>query len=252
MKVIKFGGHAMGEKNAPWMNLIADLWKSGERFVVVHGGGPQINEELKFRNIKSEFIDGLRITTPEVMSVVETILTGTVLREVVRLLQGAGLPAVGICGSDGQTLKVQIRAAGKYGLVGEVKSVDPRLLKSLIDSSFLPVVAPVSTDENGQALNVNADLASGAIAGALAAEEIIFMTDVAGIYRNWPDESSLITEISISDLKLLEFSEGMIPKVEAVISALSSGAKSARVIDGRSQLAFADALVGKGGTCVRI
>jgi len=206
MKVIKFSGHAMGEANSPWMKIIAGLWNAGEKFVIVHGGGPQINEELKFRGIASEFVDGLRKTTPEVMSVVETVLTGSVLRSVVRALQEAGIPTVGISGSDGGTLNVEIRAGGKYGLVGDVVSVDARL---------------------------------------------IYLTDVAGIYRNWPDENSLIEEIDIKELQAMQFSEGMIPKVEAVINAISSGAKSARVIDGRSLQAFEDALAGKGGTCVR-
>jgi len=251
MKVIKFGGHAMGEANSPWMKIIAGLWNAGEKFVIVHGGGPQINEELKFRGIASEFVDGLRKTTPEVMSVVETVLTGSVLRSVVRALQQAGIPTVGISGSDGGTLNVEIRAGGKYGLVGDVVSVDVRLLNAVMSSGFLPVVSPVSTDSKGQALNVNADLAAGAIAGALSADQIIYMTDVAGIYRNWPDENSLIEEIDIKELQAMQFSEGMIPKVEAVINAISSGAKSARVIDGRSLQAFEDALAGKGGTCVR-
>ena len=250
MIVIKFGGHAMG--SAPeWMNEIAERWRSGQKFAVVHGGGPQIDAQLKREGVAFEFKDGFRITTAEVMNVVEAVLTGRVLRSVVRSLAAAGLPAVGITGSDAGLLKVRLKDAGALGLVGEVFQVNPELIQTLLKAGYLPVIAPVSNDEAGQALNVNADLAAGAIAGALGANEVLFMTDVPGIYRNWPDRESLIAEITVSELSKMSFSDGMIPKVAAAINAVSSGASSARIIDGKSLTAFKDALAGTGGTWVK-
>ncbi len=250
MIVIKLGGHAMDDDPA-WMREIATRWSAGEKFVVVHGGGPQIDRQLQVEGIVSEFVNGFRITTAEVMKVVESVLTGTVLRSVVRSLSKVGLPAVGITGSDAGLLEVSVKDDGALGLVGQVDAVNPKILVSLIDAGFLPVVAPVSNGADGVALNVNADLAAGAIAGALHANEALFMTDVPGIYRNWPDKASLIDEISISELAALSFEGGMVPKVAAVINAIKSGARSARVIDGKSLSAFQSALHGKGGTWVR-
>lgn len=250
MIVIKFGGHAM-EDDPKWMQEIKSRWDAGARFVIVHGGGPQINQQLKNEGIASEFVGGFRVTTPAVMKVVEAVLTGTVLRSVVRSLNKVGLPAVGIAGSDGGLLNVGLKDEGELGLVGEVKSVNPQILETLMNSDYLPVISPVSNGADGVALNINADLAAGAIAGALNADEALFMTDVPGIYRNWPDKDSLIEEISISELSLLKFSDGMVPKVAAAIHAIKAGARSARIIDGLSLEAFRGALAGKGGTWVR-
>lgn len=234
-----------------WMDEIARRWSTGEQFVIVHGGGPQIDQQLNVEGVESEFKDGFRVTTPAVMKVVEAVLTGSVLRSVVRSLQRVGLPAVGITGSDAGLLSVRLKSEGELGLVGEVDSVNPKILKTLLDGGFLPVVAPVSNAADGRALNVNADLAAGAIAGALRAQEVLFMTDVPGIYRSWPDQNSLINEVSAKELGSIAFEGGMVPKVAAVINAITSGAGSARVIDGKSLVAFKDALSGKGGTWVR-
>lgn len=250
MIVIKLGGHAMGDESAAFQEL-ASRWEAGERFVIIHGGGPMIDAELKRKNIPSTFVDGYRVTTPEVMEVVEMVLTGTVLRSVVRTLAKVGLPAVGITGSDGALLSIHLKDGGKYGLVGEIASVNPAIIHSLINAGYLPVISPTANNSDGQAINVNGDIAAGAIAGAMKADQIIFMTDVAGIYGNWPDEDSLMDEVSVAQLRSMEFAGGMIPKVSAVINAISSGARSARVINGTSSKAFADALVGKGGTWVR-
>jgi acetylglutamate kinase len=250
MIVIKFGGHAMGENSADWMRELALRFKAGERFVIVHGGGPQIDQELKIRNIEKKMINGFRYTDSETMKVVEMVLTGTVLRSVVRSLIKAGLPAVGITGSDTALLEVDYKDKEKLGLVGEVNKVNPKLLHDLLDMGYLPVVAPVANDSNGTALNINADLAAGAIAGALRATQMLFLTDVPGIYANWPDQSSLIQSIGVQQLKNITFSEGMVPKVEAAINAIESGALSSRVIDGKSFEAFVSALNGEGGTWV--
>lgn len=250
MIVIKFGGHAMGVHAQDWMREIATRFSDGEKFVVVHGGGPQIDNELKMRQIEVKMQNGFRVTTPDVMHVVEMVLTGTVLRSVVRSLREAGLPAVGITGSDAQLLEVELKDEQQLGLVGKVVKVNPKILHDLVDMGYLPVVSPVSNAGNGQALNVNADLAAGAIAGALRANQMIFLTDVPGIFANWPDRDSLIKEISVDDLSAMDFTEGMIPKVEAAVNAVRSGSLSARVIDGKSLSAFQSALLGQGGTWI--
>lgn len=252
MIVIKFGGHAMGDQASDWMREIAQHFKDGEKFVVVHGGGPQIDEELRHRKVEKLVKDGFRVTTPEVMHVVEMVLTGTVLRAVVRDLAAAGLPAVGIAGSDAGLLEVDYKNQERYGLVGNVIKVNPKILEDLLDMGYLPVVSPVSNASDGQPLNINADLAAGAIAGALRANQMLFLTDVPGIYSNWPDRDSLIEEISVAQLSTMDFAEGMIPKVEAAINAVKSGALSARIIDGKSLTSFKSALNNEGGTWIHL
>ena len=251
MIVIKFGGHAMTDEHGDFAVAIADAISSGVSPVVVHGGGPQIGAALKAAGISSNFVGGFRVTTPEIMKVVEMVLTGTVLRDVVRSLRQAGLPAVGIAGSDATLLEVQLKDEAKFGLVGSVSKVNPKILNDLLDMGYLPVVSPVSNDPTGQALNINADIAAGAIAGSLRADQMLFMTDVAGIYSKWPDQNTLIREISVSQLQTMNFTDGMVPKVEAAINAIEAGAKSARVFDGTSIDAFVAALEGRGGTWVK-
>ncbi|MFM8205823.1 MAG: acetylglutamate kinase [Actinomycetales bacterium] len=240
----------MSESSA-WINSIKSKWLSGERFVLVHGGGPQIDLALKNQNIHSEFKDGLRVTSHEAMQVVEQTLTGIVQRRIVNELRRFDLPAIGISGSDGETLMANIKNNGEYGLVGDITSVNTQLLATLIEAEYLPVISPIGTNPGGEVLNVNADIAAGAIAGALSVEEIIFMTDVPGIYLKWPDKESLIEKVSISDLESMSFAEGMIPKVEAVKNAIRSGAGSARIIDGKDQLALSMALEKSGGTWIQ-
>ncbi len=250
MIVIKFGGHAMGENASLWMQELAHRFKAGERFVIVHGGGPQIDQELKLRGIEKMMINGFRFTDKETMQVVEMVLTGTVLRSVVRSLVQVGLPAVGITGSDSKLLQVDYKDKENLGLVGVVKKVNSKILHDLLDMGYLPVISPVANDSNGVALNINADLAAGAIAGALRANQMLFLTDVPGIYANWPDQGSLIDSIEVNELKKIAFSEGMIPKVEAAINAIEAGALSSRVLDGKSLDSFVSALNGEGGTWV--
>lgn len=251
MIVIKFGGHAMSDSTPEWIAELADRWRLGEKFVLVHGGGPAIDQQLIIEGTPSEFVDGNRVTTSEVMKVVEYVLTGTVLRSVVRMLSASGVRAVGITGSDANLLSVRIKADGRFGLVGEVERVDPTIILDLLNAGYLPVISPVSNNRDGVALNINADLAAGKIAGSLEADQMIFITDVPGIYRNWPDKSSLIASIDIDELGSMRFEKGMIPKVSAAISAIESGARSVRIIGGSSSGAFKDALAGKGGTWVK-
>ena len=263
MIVIKFGGHAMTDASGGFAEVIKRSL-SKEQCVIVHGGGPQIDAALKTHQLDSTFIGGFRVTTPEIFAVVQQVLSGTVLREVVGHLRAHDVPAVGISGRDGGTLQASILTTlvdgtnADLGRVGEVEHVDTALLKSLLDSGFTPVVSPIAVEFDGEVevpqhgLNVNADLAAAAIAGALDATSLIFMTDVPGIYRNWPDRDSLISEISATDLASIkhEFDGGMAPKVKACLDAIAKGAKVVRIIDGRDPKALDEALSGAGGTAV--
>lgn len=264
MIVIKFGGHAMTDTEGLFAKAVQGALDLGEDCVIVHGGGPQIDAALKAENINPEFKGGFRITSPDVFAVVQRVLSGDVLRNVVAQLRSAGLNAVGLTGRDGGLLiarKLKQLVNGTevdLGQVGEVLRVDTAILASLIDSGFLPVVSPIATqgdethEDSMQGLNVNADLAAAAIAGAMGASSLIFMTDVPGIYKNWPDISSLISTIRADELEAIkdQFTEGMAPKVSACLIAIRSGALSVRVIDGTDPESFALALRGVGGTLV--
>lgn len=263
MKVIKFGGHAMTDTSGAFAEVIMrSLVK--EPCVIVHGGGPQIDAALKTHQLDSTFIGGFRVTTPEIFAIVQQVLSGTVLREVVGHLRAHDVPAVGISGRDGGTLQASILTtlvdgtSADLGRVGEIERVDTSLIKILLESGFIPVISPIAVEFDGavevpqHGLNVNADLAAAAIAGALDASSLIFMTDVPGIYRHWPERSSLINEISASELEKIkgDFDGGMAPKVKACLDAISKGAKEVRIIDGRDPKALDEALSGAGGTAV--
>jgi len=189
---------------------------------------------------------------------VQQTLCGGVLRNLTNSFIGCGVNAVGISAGDGSTLRAQKFAPLKdgvsvdIGLVGEPSSVDPTFVSLLLSNGYLPVISPVAVQSDGQPLNINGDIAAGAIAGALEASEVLFITDVAGIYRNWPDPDSIISEISQRDLLAISstFADGMAPKVKAVLTALSSGAKRARIIDGTDISNLHSALQGQGGTVV--
>ena len=263
MIVIKFGGHAMTDTSGSFAEVIRRTIEK-ENCVIVHGGGPQIDAALKTHQLDSTFVGGFRVTTPEIFAVVQQVLSGTVLREIVGHLRAHDVPAVGISGRDGGTLQAtKLRtlldgSEADLGRVGEIEIVDTKLLKTLLDSGFIPVVSPIAVEVDGEieiaqhGLNVNADIAAAAIAGALDASSLIFMTDVPGIYRNWPDKASLINEISASELDSIKhlFDGGMAPKVKATLDAISKGAKVVRIIDGRDPQALEDALNGTGGTKV--
>lgn len=263
MIVIKFGGHAMTDSSGAFAEAIKRSLVN-EPCVIVHGGGPQIDAALKTHQLDSTFIGGFRVTTPEIFSVVQQVLSGTVLREVVGHLRARDIEAVGISGRDGGLLKAQVLrtlvdgSLAELGRVGEVVEVDCKILESLIGSGFTPVVSPIAVEVDGEievsqhGLNVNADLAAAAIAGAMSASSLIFMTDVPGIYRNWPNRDSLINEISATELSQIknEFDGGMAPKVKACLDAIAKGAQVVRIIDGRDPKALDDALNGAGGTKV--
>ena len=223
----------------------------GEKVIVVHGGGPQINAELSRLNIESTFVNGFRYTTEEIFSVVENVLTNVVGPEVASNLVSNGIKAQSISGKDSHILTGSpIEGLGKVGKISKVV-IEP--IQELLDAQIVPVIAPIAQDvTGGSGLNINADLAAAAISAAYEGSTLIIMTDVAGIYRNWPDKNSLISEISSSELSKLKssFSDGMLPKVLAVLEAVDAGAQTVRIIDGTNEQSFEEALTGRGGTLV--
>ena len=259
MIVVKFGGHAMKDENGNFAKAISAALAQGEKVVVVHGGGPQIDAALKAKSITSDWIGGFRVTTKEIFDVVEDVLVNQVGQQVAATLRASGIRAQAVSAREFPTVVAKRRTTlidgtpADLGYVGEVASVDPTQLIALLENGVVPVVAPVSSAEDLKTgLNVNADFAAAAIAAALQASALIVMTDVAGIYRNWPDTSSLIDHISAAELESIKagFAQGMAPKVQAALDALSFGANAVRIIDGTDPDSFASALAGQGGTLV--
>lgn len=257
--VIKFGGHAMSDNDGAFGKKLSSAIAQGLKVVVVHGGGPQINKALNDAGIASEFIGGFRVTSPEVFTVAEEVLSNQVGPQVAQTLNQSGIAALAISGRHSGTIFARKQkslvngTSADLGLVGEVVTVDPTAIEVLLDKGVTPVISPIANDlDSDGGLNVNADIAAAAVAGALTAKELIIMTDVAGIYRNWPDKDSLISEISSDELTSIKsaFAEGMAPKVQACLDAISAGATAVRIIDGRDPKAFADALAHNGGTLV--
>lgn len=257
--VVKFGGHAMSDDDGAFGKKLASAIAQGLRVVVVHGGGPQINAALAEAGIETTFIGGFRVTTPLVFDVVERVLSTEVGPKIAATLTQSGAVAVAISGRHSGTIfakkqKTLINGErANLGLVGEVEQVDPTAIEVLLAKGIVPVISPVANDlESDGGLNVNADIAAAAIAGALSAKELIIMTDVSGIYRNWPDRNSLIDAISAVELESIKatFTEGMAPKVQASLAAIEAGASAVRIIDGTNPDAFAAALAHSGGTLV--
>ncbi|MDJ0724808.1 MAG: acetylglutamate kinase [Prochloraceae cyanobacterium] len=237
--VIKYGGAAMKDTNLK-EGVIRDivfLYSVGLRPVVVHGGGPEINSWLERLGIEPQFKDGLRVTDAATMDVVEMVLVGRVNKELVALINRAGALAVGLCGKDGNLITA--RQVGKEGIgfVGEVSSVNIKLVKSLVQSGYVPIISSVAADENGQAHNINADTAAGEIAAALDAEKLILLTDTPGILEDYRDPTTLLTKLQIQQArKLIDrgiVGGGMIPKVECCVRSLAQGVRAAHIIDGR-------------------
>ncbi len=244
--VIKYGGNAMVDDSlkAAFAQDIAFLRYAGLRPVVVHGGGPQIKAMLERLGLPSEFRGGLRVTTPEVMEVVRMVLTGQVGRELVGLLNQHGPVAVGLSGEDAGLLGAQRRGVvvdGEHhdlGLVGDVVEVNPAAVLDLVAAGRIPVVSTIAPEvggPSGAVLNVNADTAAAALAAALGARKLVVLTDVEGVYANWPDRASLLSRLTLSDARELvtRVDEGMIPKLEACIRAVEAGVPRAHVVDGR-------------------
>ncbi len=260
--VVKYGGHAMGEEETAlrFGRDIALLEQVGVNPVVVHGGGPQINAMLKRLNVKSTFVQGLRVTDEEMLDVVEMVLAGPVNKQVAEAITRAGVVAVGISGKDGGLIRARklqrtyrdpesnIEKVLDLGFVGEPESVDPKVLRLMMGADIVPVVAPVGADENGQTYNINADTAAGAIAGALGAERLLMLTDVAGVLD---PEKRLIPEMSVAEVRAGIaagwINGGMIPKVETCIYAVERGVKGAVILDGRVPHAVLRELFTDGG-----
>ncbi|WP_041701735.1 acetylglutamate kinase [Gottschalkia acidurici] len=239
--VIKYGGSAMVDERIKelMMKDIALLKLLGIEIVLVHGGGPFINENLQRLNKQPEFKEGLRVTDEETMEIVEMVLSGKINKEIVNDIQKNGIPSVGISGKDGMTLKARKLLANgvDIGFVGEIESVDTKVIECLLGCGMLPVIAPVGRDEEGNSYNVNADYAAVAIASALNAQKLVFITDVKGVMKDVNDPSSLITLMNIKEAREnIEkgiISGGMIPKVECCVDAVESGVKTVHIIDGR-------------------
>lgn len=245
--VVKYGGNAMTDDTLKraFAEDVVFLRYAGLRPVVVHGGGPQIAAMLDRLGLQSEFKGGLRVTTPEVMDVVRMVLMGQVGRELVGLLNQHGPVAVGLSGEDaglfgGRRRGVEVDGEQvDIGLVGDVERVDPSAVQDVLDAGRIPVVSTIAPDldHDGQVLNVNADTAAAALAVALRARKLVVLTDVEGIYADWPDRDSLLSRLSVSGARqLLErVDSGMIPKLEACIRAVEGGVPQAHVIDGRKE-----------------
>ena len=238
--VVKYGGAAMKseELKAAVIRDVVLLSTVGIRPVLVHGGGPEINAMLNRVGVEAKFLNGLRVTDAQTMEIVEQVLTGKVNKSIVSLISCAGGKAVGICGKDGNLLRGGVKSE-ELGFVGDVTQVDTRLIRELVNVGYIPVVATVAMDANGQALNVNADTAAGAIAAKLGAEKLILMTDVPGVCTDKDDPNTLIRELTMKETEEAiakgVIAGGMIPKVECCMTSITNGVKSAHIIDGRAK-----------------
>ncbi|MEI6160337.1 MAG: acetylglutamate kinase [Roseococcus sp.] len=260
--VVKYGGHAMGEEETAlrFGRDIALLEQVGVNPVVVHGGGPQINAMLTRLGVKSTFVQGLRVTDQQMVEVVEMVLCGTVNKQVAESITRAGALAVGISGKDGGLISARratrtIKDPGSnieqvldLGLVGEPESVDTRVLKLLIGADIIPVIAPIGVGADGQTYNINGDTVAGAVAGALAAERMLMLTDVPGVMDA---NKNFISEMTVAEARAGIaagwIAGGMIPKVETCIYAVEQGVKGAVILDGRVPHAVLRELFTDGG-----
>jgi len=241
--VIKYGGAAMTNHELQTIVLrdIVFLASLGIKPVVVHGGGPEINQWLDRLEMPTKFVGGLRVTDSDTMDVVEMVLVGRVNKLLVELINQAGGSAVGVCGRDGRILQarpyVSTTTQPDIGFVGDIARVNPRLLLSLIKEGYIPVLATVASDDKGQAYNINADTAAGEIAAALEAEKLILLTDTPGLLMDREDPMSLIDHLDLQTARQLIASGavngGMIPKLQCCIRALAQGVRATHILDGR-------------------
>ncbi len=239
--VIKYGGSFMYDKNIKLsvMDDIALLKLVGIRPIVVHGGGKDISAFLNNLDIRTEFIDGLRVTNENVIEIAEMVLAGKINKEIVQLLENRAIHAVGISGKDGGMLKVKKKFINglDIGFVGDIKKVNRELLDTLLRGDYVPVIAPIGTDDKGQSYNINADHVAYAIAKELKAEKLIYLTDTDGVYRDPDDPNSIIRRLAIGDVQgLIEsgiISGGMIPKVQNSVDAIRSGVNTVHILDGK-------------------
>lgn len=241
--VVKYGGNVGTDDDLlpAFAADVALLHRVGLRVVVVHGGGPQISALADALHLRSEFVDGRRVTDAAMLQAVQMALLGQVNPVLVGLVQQAGAPAVGVAGTDGLLTGCVTEPA--LGLVGEIAAVDIALLGTLLDAGKVPVVAPLARDASGQVLNVNADTAAGAIATALAADKLITLTNVEGLYQHFgTSEQSLLSEVPLAQLRALlasgSLTTGMVPKVASVVAAVEGGVERAHLLDGRVEHAL--------------
>ena len=236
--VIKYGGNAMinEELKQQVMEDIALLWLIGVKVVLVHGGGPEISETMKKLGKEAVFIDGLRVSDKETVDIVQMVLAGKINKTLVNLIQMKGGHAVGLSGIDGGILEAKVKDE-RLGFVGEVTKVRPQPIMDLLEKNYIPVVSTVASDRQGNTYNINGDTAAAYLAGALGAERLIMMTDIAGILRDKDDPTTLIPQITVSEAKKLYdegiISGGMIPKVDCCIEALEHGVNNVVIMDGR-------------------
>ena len=236
--VIKYGGNAMinEELKQQVMEDIALLWLIGVKVVLVHGGGPEISQTMKRLGKEAVFIDGLRVTDRETVDIVQMVLAGKINKTLVNLIQMKGGHAVGLSGIDGGILEARVKDE-RLGFVGEVTKVRPQPIMDLLEKNYIPVVSTVAGDRQGNTYNINGDTAAAYLAGALGAERLIMMTDIAGILMDKDDPSTLIPQITVSEAKKLYdsgiISGGMIPKVDCCIEALEHGVNNVVIMDGR-------------------
>jgi acetylglutamate kinase len=234
--VVKFGGNAMVDEKLQqaFASDIAFLNLVGIKAVIVHGGGPQITSRLSELGMKSEFVDGLRVTSPEAIDVIRDVLMNEISSPLASMVENAGAKAVVYNGATEGLFTAAITRED-LGLVGEVVSVDAGVINKALEANLIPVISTVAPDSSGQLVNVNADLAAASLAVALGAEKLVVLTDVPGLYSDWPDRDSLVSELSASELEELlpDLESGMIPKMQACLNAVRGGIARAHIIDGR-------------------
>lgn len=238
--VVKYGGNAMTNdylKEAVMSDIVL-LTEVGIKVVLVHGGGPEINAMLKKVGIESKFIGGLRYTDKDTIDIVKMVLTGKVNKELVSALQLHGGKALGLCGCDGQMIIAEkLQGDVDLGYVGEIKKVTTKPILDALNNGYVPIISTVATSENGQAYNINADTAAARIASCLRAENLILMTDIAGLLQDKDDDSTLIPTVNVSEVPYLKkagiISGGMIPKIDCCVEAVRRGVKKTSIIDGR-------------------
>lgn len=236
--VVKYGGNAMTSEDLKEqvMEDIVLLWLIGVKIVLVHGGGPEINDLMARLGKKPEFVDGLRVTDKETVDIVQMVLAGKVNKTLVNLLEMKGGRAMGISGMDGRLIESHQKDV-RLGYVGEIDKIHIRPVVDLLERGYIPVISTIGCDREGNAYNINGDTAAAYIAGALGAERLIMMTDIAGILRDKDDPSTLISEVSVSEAAQLReegvISGGMIPKVDCCVKAIECGVKNVVIMDGR-------------------
>ncbi len=236
--VVKYGGNAMTNdtlKQAVMADIVL-LSLVGIKVVLVHGGGPEINEMLKKTGKESKFVNGLRFTDEETMDIVQMVLAGKVNKDLVALLHTHGGRAIGLCGLDGKLIEAE-QLDPELGLVGEITRVNPEIIHDVLEKGYVPVISTVATGENGKVYNINADTAAARIAAELHAANLILMTDIKGLLKDKSDESTLIYSVGVSEVPYLKkqdiISGGMIPKIDCCVEAVRRGVKKTNIIDGR-------------------